>query len=360
MYPLRSTLRPQTSPQELKAREATSATRVVVGRLGRLCELGLIFCCVALFVLLVLAVLFDADARVPESSRQSLSNSPRVFSNISQSGRFSNRAGLKALLLKSLLRGAWRGRYTTGRLRLHSLPSGFPSRGRLRVDSMTWESGKNRFFARVSLRALENSVSKTPSKTPSKAFGKTRGQVFSLYGEAIAYTDVVVTSRPLLHGTTLTADDLEQRSVPISPNLKNALSNIRDALGKEVRFRLSTGTVLRLHHLRSARLVRRRSVVNVVYNNGGVRVVLQARALENGVKGGLVRLRNNISGNEFYAVVVGAGEAMIYQPSGQGNSEGSRQKNLRANDRNSFEHEIGSDTEHRFADDNPFRSAISR
>ena len=107
--------------------------------------------------------------------------------------------------------------------------------------------------------------------------------------------------------------------MPISPNLKNALSNIRDALGKEVSFRLSTGTILRMHHLRLARLVRRRSVVNVVYNNGGVRVVLQARALEDGVKGGLVRLRNNISGNEFYAVVVGAGEAVIYQPSGQGN-----------------------------------------
>ena len=194
MYPPRSPLRSQTSPQELKAREATSTALVVVGKLGRLCEWGLIFCCVALFVLLVLAALFGADARVPESSRQSLSNSSRVFANISQSGRFSNRAGLKALLLKSLLRGAWRGRYTTGRIRLHSLPSGFPSHGRLRVDSMVWESGKNRFFARVSIHALENSASKTS--------GKTRGQIFSLYGEAIAYTNVVVTSRPLLHRTT--------------------------------------------------------------------------------------------------------------------------------------------------------------
>ncbi len=357
MYLLRSALLTKTLQREIKTKEAdfiaiavarlVALRLAVVRKVGRLCELGLIFCFTALFILLVLAALFSTDARVPDASRQSLGNPSRVFSNSSQSGRFSNRAGLKELLLRSLLRGAWRDRYATGRLRLHSLPSGFPSHGRLRVDSMVWDSGRNRFFARVSLHSLKHSASKR------------RKQVFSLSGEAVAYTNVVITSRPLLHGTTLTADDLEQRSVPVSTNLKNTLSNIRDALGKELSFRLRSGTVLRLHHLRSARMVRRRSVVNVVYNNGGVRAVLQARALEDGVKGELVRLRNNVSGNEFYAVVVGAGQAEIYQSSGQEEIAGS-QKNWEASDRNSFERQIDFRAEHKFTDDNPFRSIISR
>ena len=349
MYPfLRSVLRLRLLPRGLKIKEATSVALGAARKLGRLCWLSLIFCCAVLFILLALVALFSASARVPEFSRQSASNPLRVFSDISQSGRFSNRAGLKELLLKSLLRGAWRGRYSDGRLRLHSLPSGFPSHGRLRVDSMTWESGKNRFFARVSMHALERTASKK------------RGQTFSLSGEAIAYRNVVMTSRPLLHGTTLTVEDLEERSVPVSANLKNALSNIRAALGKEVGFRLSSGTILRKHHLRSARLVRRRSVVNVVYNNGGVRAVLQARALENGVKGGLVRLRNKISGNEFYGVVVGVGQAVVYQASGQEGIEGGQQQDLGARDKDSFEPESVSGREYKFADDNPFRSAFGR
>ncbi len=352
MYPFRSVFRLRFLPRGLKIKEATSVALGVARKLGRLCWLSLIFCCTVLFILLALVALFSASARVPESSRQSPSNQLRVFSDISQSGRFSNRAGLKELLLKSLLRGAWRGRYSDGRLRLHSLPSGFPSHGRLRVDAMTWESGKNRFFARVSMHRLEHRLERPASKK--------RGQTFSLSGEAIAYRNVVTTSRPLLHGTTLTAEDLEERSVPVRANLKNALSNIRDALGKEVGFRLSSGTILREHHLRLARLVRRRSIVNVVYNNGGVRVVLQARALENGVKGGLVRLRNKISGNEFYGVVVGVGQAVVYQASGQEGIGGGQQQDLGASVRDSFEPESVSGREYRFADDNPFRSAFGR
>ena len=146
----------------------------------------------------------------------------------------------------------------------------------------------------------------------------------------------------------LTSDDLKQRSVPASANLKSALRNVRDALGKETSFRLRSGTILRLHHLRSARMVRRHSVVNVAYNNGGVRVVLQARALENGVKGELVRLRNSISGNEFHAIVVGPGQTAIYQ------SHEQEDEGMGSTSSFEHEHQIGAEVGQRFADDNPF------
>ena len=168
--------------------EDISIVLVAGQKLWRLCALGLIFCCAALFVSLILAALFSAHARAPEELTQRLMPQSRVFSNASQSWRFSNRATLKELLLKSLLRGAWRDRYTMGRLRLHNLPSNFPHKGRLRVDSLTWESRSNRFFARVSVHAVGQSGSTA------------RRQIFSLSGEAVAYINVVTTRRPLLHG----------------------------------------------------------------------------------------------------------------------------------------------------------------
>lgn len=283
---------------------------------------------VAIYLSLALTPL-DAHARTPETS---FSNSSQSSSSFSNSRRFTERAAIKGILLNHLLRNTWNNRYSDGRVRLHRLPSGFPQKGRLRVNSMAWDHKSKRFFAQIIVRAVNSLGSQTPE------------QSFSISGEAVAYTKVVATRRPLLPGMTLTADDLEIRSMPISNSLKGALENLEDAIGKEIRFRLRTNSVLRMYHLRLARMVRRNSTIDVDYSNGGVRVILQARALENGAKGDSIRLRNNISGNEFQAIVTGAGRAAVLEQPvinlARENRQNSRQK-------------IGDD-------DNPFRKTSNR
>ena len=190
-----------------------------------------------------------------------------------------------------------------------TFPQDFPQTGRASVRSVLWDEKSRRFSVRLAIE-------------PSHPFEKEdrsealRERLVSLSGHAIPYVRVLAARHTLLYGTRLRRADLKIIEIPDSKKLRSALTHLNQAIGKEMRSRRRAGAVLRLRDLRPARLVQRRSTVQVTYNEGGVRVVLQALALSDGVHGETVRLRNKFSGREFSAVVDGAGHATVHQGSG--------------------------------------------
>ena len=264
----------------------------------------MIVCCLTFFVALLLAALFNASA-----VERRLSPSPDA--------RFSSHDQVKTLLLQAIRKQAWSERYETGRLRL-TLPSEFPQKGRLRVRSMLWDEASRRFSATVDVSSTHpfTKNSAKNSRRTHDTFGgeqKSFQQKFSLNGEAIPYVRVLAARRALLYGTRITRADLKMVELPInSRKLRSALTDISQALGMEIRFRRKAGDVLRARDLRPARLVQRRSTVQVAYDVEGVRVVLQALALGDAAHGETVRLRNRYSGREFSAIVDGMGHASVH------------------------------------------------
>ncbi len=267
-------------------------------KVGRFCEKILIVCCLMLFFSLLAAALFNASAAA-DSSR------------VANDARFASHREVKTLLLQAIRKKAWSGRYETGRLRL-TLPSDFPAKGRLRLHSLLWDEPSRRFSALVEVSrqhqftTLDFKTQRKQKISSKKSFGKV-----SLVGLAIPYVRVLAARRALLYGTRITHADLKMVELPMSRKLRAALTEPRQALGMEIRFRRKAGEVLRAKDLRPARLVQRRSMVQVAYQHEGVRVVLQAQALNDGAHGQTVRLRNKFSGREFSAVVDGAGHARV-------------------------------------------------
>ncbi len=281
----------QAKPKDLLPHKAPSH-QSIGRRLGRLCEKILIVCCVTLFLALLVAALFNANAA--EKNGDKTHTRPSV--------KFSSHLELKSLLLQAIRKKAWSGRYETGRLKT-ILPSDFPKKGRLRVHSLLWDEASRRFSALVEVAGIRPFAEHHEKRV--------REHKVSLSGEAIPYVRVLAARRTLLYGTRIARADLKTIELPTSRKLRAALTDIRQALGMEIRFRRRAGEVLRARDLRPARLVKRRSTVQVTYNHEGVRVVLQALALNDGAHGETVRLRNRFSGREFSAIVDGAGHAKI-------------------------------------------------
>ena len=338
MKPLHTPLPPLLSQNDRNAslKRNTSSRQKIGQRIGRFCEKILIVCCMTLFLALLVAALFNATAAEKNFATDA-------------GTRFESKNEVKTLLLKAIRKQAWSGRYETGRLRL-TLPADFPNKGRIAVRSVFWDEASRRFSAQVTIEK-----SYPFEKNDSENYNAPPQRLISLSGEATPYVRVIAARRTLLYGTRISRADLKTIELPKSRKLRSAITDTRQALGMEIRFRRKAGEVLRTQDLRPARLVKRRSTVRVAYEHEGVRVVLQALALDNGAHGETVRLRNRFSGREFLATVDGAGHASVISYASI---------DARADEQENFERKEGSQQrtkkEQNFVAENPFRANRQR
>jgi flagella basal body P-ring formation protein FlgA len=75
---------------------------------------------------------------------------------------------------------------------------------------------------------------------------------------------------------------------------------------------LKAGSPLYWRDLHERPLVSKNSIIDVVAEEGLMKISLKAKALENGVKGQLIRVRNLQSYNDIQAEVIGVNQAKVY------------------------------------------------
>ena len=75
---------------------------------------------------------------------------------------------------------------------------------------------------------------------------------------------------------------------------------------------VKAGEPLYWRDLRERPLIERNAIVDVVAQEGMMKITLKARALEDGVKGQIIRIRNLQSYNDIQAEVVGVNRARVY------------------------------------------------
>ncbi len=124
--------------------------------------------------------------------------------------------------------------------------------------------------------------------------------------------EVALTKTVLTRGNRLVPDSLASRSMDI---LKLGPGFVRtDARlnGYQVATNLKPGAMLKWNHLSKVVLVRKGQVVNVFASGKGIYVEMKGQALEDGVEGSFVRIRNISSKREFQAKVLNENSVKVY------------------------------------------------
>jgi flagella basal body P-ring formation protein FlgA len=125
---------------------------------------------------------------------------------------------------------------------------------------------------------------------------------------------IVVAARPLRRGETLdpTAVQLEERELRGLP--RGVITELEPVLGKRVSRATGEGAPLLRYSLELERLVRRNDPVMIEANSGGLELKMQARALENGVLGQVIRAENPGSRRRFLIEVTGERQGRVALP----------------------------------------------
>jgi flagellar basal body P-ring formation protein FlgA len=122
---------------------------------------------------------------------------------------------------------------------------------------------------------------------------------------------VMVPTRRLTPGEIIVAEDLQEMSVPADSLRRSTIIAADLLVGMEVRRTLLPGRVVSNSSIQLPVLVPRNSEVTVILLEGTLRLLMRAKALDDGSMGELIRVANLSSGRILFASVIGAGEVQI-------------------------------------------------
>jgi flagella basal body P-ring formation protein FlgA len=118
---------------------------------------------------------------------------------------------------------------------------------------------------------------------------------------------VVVSRRPLARGQTLQAEDLALSEIDVSGVHRAYFSRIEDLVGMRSKRSLPSGEVLHAGLLEREQLVRRGSQVEILADTAGLQVRMRGKAMADGGRGDLVKVKNLSSGRVVSGTVEGPG-----------------------------------------------------
>jgi flagella basal body P-ring formation protein FlgA len=124
--------------------------------------------------------------------------------------------------------------------------------------------------------------------------------------------DVAVAKVPLNRGNRITPDLFSSSVMDALGSGANCVLSDARLNGYQVASSLKPGTVLKWSHLSKITLVRKGQVVNVFASGKGIFVEMKGQAMEDGVEGSFVRIRNISSNREFQAKVLNETSVKVY------------------------------------------------
>ena len=105
-------------------------------------------------------------------------------------------------------------------------------------------------------------------------------------------------------GSKLQSQNLTERPVDVLKQHAGAVPAGSDLKGYELGLNLRENSVLKWSHLTKVALVKKGEIVDVFASGNGIYISMKGMALESGVEGGIVKVRNLSSDKEFQAKVL--------------------------------------------------------
>jgi flagella basal body P-ring formation protein FlgA len=118
------------------------------------------------------------------------------------------------------------------------------------------------------------------------------------------------TRRNIKRGETIRKEDLSWETIRVDRRT-SPLALPEQLVGSQARIMIPAGTVLDMRKIEKIPMVSRNQFVYVTAHNGGLSVRMQAKSVDRGGIGDVIRLKNMDSGKIFLATVSGLGEAEL-------------------------------------------------
>ena len=134
-----------------------------------------------------------------------------------------------------------------------------------------------------------------------------QGKLVSRHGEPFRLAhivDVMVLREPLTRGQVPTGDKLTTQPVDLLRGNSDAIPANTSLEGFQMANSVSIGSPLKWSNLSKVNLVHRGDVVDVFASGGGIFITMKGVSLEDGVQGGMIKVRNITSDKEFFAKVL--------------------------------------------------------
>jgi flagella basal body P-ring formation protein FlgA len=164
----------------------------------------------------------------------------------------------------------------------------------LRVEQLNYDERTGRFTAVVA----------APQKGPALAKQMIAGEAYEL-------VEVPVLQRRQPGGQAIAEKDLEWIRLRADRVGANAITAVEDLIGRSSRRPLRAGEPIRTTDLRETFAVAKGSLVVVILQTSLVTATVQAKALENGAIGEIIRVANTKSNRVLTATVVDAGTVAV-------------------------------------------------
>lgn len=121
--------------------------------------------------------------------------------------------------------------------------------------------------------------------------------------------EVLTYARSLAAGEVVQPQDLVWAKVAAAP--ADAPSDAEQVIGLAARRPLRAGAAVSARDVAAAQVVKVGELITVTYQDGGISLSLQARALSAGAAGDVINVQNTLSKKTVQAVVSGPGQALV-------------------------------------------------
>lgn len=164
------------------------------------------------------------------------------------------------------------------------LPADAPAQ--LEISHLEMDSTKKRFTARISAPSLSNPIQK-----------------FEISGTIQPMISIPVLKENIANGRVIQADDIEFTQIKENDFSKDTIADAQSLIGMTARRLLVAGRPVRSSETSAPQLIARGELVTVSLNDGILNLTTQAKALENGSKGDVIRVVNTSSNQSIQAIV---------------------------------------------------------
>ena len=127
-----------------------------------------------------------------------------------------------------------------------------------------------------------------------------------------SYRDVLVLTRNIASGMQITAGDTELQRKEVSTLRQDPLMDASQINNQVVKRALTAGTILTESMLTRAQLIKRGDPVTITLDKPGILIQAPGEAMENGVEGRSIPVRNLLSKLVINAVVEGPGAVRVH------------------------------------------------
>lgn len=123
--------------------------------------------------------------------------------------------------------------------------------------------------------------------------------------------DFVISLNTIAKSTVLSADNVTVQKKWVKRIPMNSISSLDDAIGKTIIVSIRPNAQITRSMLREVKSVRKGRMVQVVLDNGSLRIIMSGMAEEDGADDTVVKVRNLNSNKILYARVVGPSKVQI-------------------------------------------------